>query len=175
MKNKKSTQIALGGLSAALCIVVMLCTFMLPFATYALPMLAGVVLIPMAIEMGFTHAFIAYCAVSMLSLIMIPDREAALMFIAFFGYYPILLFKLDKIKSRLLRIPLKLFIFNFSLLAAYGVIIFLFRLNYVAEELSHGFGFILLLIANIFFPVYERALRVFTALYIHRIRKRLIK
>ena len=42
--GKKSTQVALGGLAAALCTLLMFLTGMIPFATYALPAAAGIVL-----------------------------------------------------------------------------------------------------------------------------------
>lgn len=175
MSHKSSTQVALGGLSAALCLVMMLGTVLVPFATYAAPALAGIALIPIALELGLPVAGITYAAVALLSLLMVPDREAALMFIAFFGYYPILKFKLDRIKFRLLRMLLKLTVFNASILAGYFVIIYLFGLHYLMDELTDGFGWLLLAVGNLCFPVYELALRNITALYLFRIRKTIFR
>ena len=42
--QKKSQQVALGGIATALCIVLMFATGMIPFSYYALPALAGLVL-----------------------------------------------------------------------------------------------------------------------------------
>jgi hypothetical protein len=97
--NKSSTRIALGGISAALCLVVMMTTALMPFATYALPALAGILLIPIAFELGCNTAWITYIAVAILSILIVPDKEAALMFISFFGYYPILKIYIDKLKN----------------------------------------------------------------------------
>ncbi len=173
--KKSSTQVALGGLSAALCLVIMLGTVLIPFATYAAPALAGIALIPIALELGLPVASVTYAAVALLSLLMVPDREAALMFIAFFGYYPVLKFKLDRMKLRLLRILLKLMIFNASIIAGYFVIIYLFGLHYLMDELTGGFGWLLLTVGNLCFPVYELALRNITALYLFRIRKTIFR
>ena len=52
MSRKKSSQIAVGGLSASLCLVLMLTSAIIPFGTYALPAAAGMALIPVAAEMG---------------------------------------------------------------------------------------------------------------------------
>lgn len=175
MSHKTSKQIALGGLSAALCIVIMMTTALIPFATYALPALAGILLIPIAVEFGISTAWITYSAVSLLSILMVPDRETALMFIAFFGYYPFLKLKLDTVKLRLVRIFLKLAIFNITISASYMALIWVFGLYYLAGELQGGFGIVLLVIGNIFFPVYERALKNVTLLYYHRIRKTLFR
>ena len=175
MVHKTSKQIAIGGLSAALCIVVMLTTALIPFATYALPALAGIVLIPVAAELGTRTAWLTYAVVSMLSLLMVPDKETSLMFIAFFGYYPFLKMKLDTIKYRLPRILAKLAIFNITIISAYCLMIWVLGLSYLSDELQNGFGIILLAMGNIFFPVYELALRNISLLYHYRIRKTLFK
>lgn len=175
MSHKNSTQVALGGLSAALCLVIMLGTVLIPFATYAAPALAGIALIPIALELGLPVAGITYVAVALLSLLMVPDREAALMFIAFFGYYPVLKFKLDRLKFKLLRILLKLAVFNASILAGYFVVIYIFGLYYLMDELTGGFGWLLLGVGNLCFPIYELALRNITALYLFRIRKSIFR
>ncbi|WMJ84147.1 hypothetical protein ACS3UN_08735 [Oscillospiraceae bacterium LTW-04] len=175
MSHKSSTQVALGGLSAALCLVIMLGTVLVPFATYAIPALAGIALIPIAMELGLPVAGITYAVVSLLSLLMVPDREAALMFIAFFGYYPILKFKLDRLKFKLLRMLLKVTIFNVAILAGYFVVIYIFGLYYLMDELTGGFGWLLLGAGNLFFAIYELTLRNITMLYLFRIRKILFR
>ena len=88
--QKKSQQVALGGIATALCIVLMFATGMIPFSYYALPALAGLVLIAVREENGLSTALIVFAAVSLLSVFVVPIKEAALLFIAFFGYYPIL-------------------------------------------------------------------------------------
>ena len=83
---RKSTQVAIGGVAAALCLILMFCTGLVPFATYALPALSGVVLIAVVAEMGWRTAMVVYAAVALLSVGIVPDREAAMLFIFFFGY-----------------------------------------------------------------------------------------
>ncbi len=175
MINKSSTRIALGGISASLCLVVMLTTALLPFATYALPALSGIMLIPLALELGAKTAWVCYTSVSILSLLIVPDREAALMFIAFFGYYPILKIKLDRIKYRFWRRLLKVFIFDAAMVIAYTAVIYIFGMTYLIEEFSNCFGWMLLAVATLFFPVYELALHNMYRIYIYRIRKFLFK
>lgn len=171
----KSTQIALGGMSAALCLVVMLGSAIVPFGTYALPMLAGVMLLPLACEMGGQVAAIAFASVSFLSLLIVPDRETSLMFICFFGYYPILKPRLDALRWRWLRFLLKLLLFNTAMLAGYWVVIHLFGLTYLLDEMRGWGGVLLLVVGNIFLPVYEHALSGISLLYRCRLRNLLFK
>ena len=79
----------MGGLLAALSLVCMLLTIF-PFADYALPALAGVLLIPIVLESGVKWGFMVYAVVGILNAILTPSLEAKVLFIAFFGYYPVL-------------------------------------------------------------------------------------
>ncbi len=139
MKVKKSTQVAIGGMASALCLLLMLMTGMIPFATFAMPAMAGIVLIAVVVEMGRSTAMIVYAAVSLLSLFMCPDKEAAMMFIGFFGFYPVVKGALDKIRYKIPRIVAKFAVFNFAIVASYWVIINLFGLTDILEEMG-AFG-----------------------------------
>ena len=86
---KPTGKVALGGVLAALSLTFMLLTFF-PFATYALPAIAGAVLIPFVVEVNAKSAWLVYAAVAILSLFISPDIEAKTLFISLFGYYPIL-------------------------------------------------------------------------------------
>ena len=82
--QKKSGQVALGGIATGMCIALMFATGMIPFSYYALPALAGLVLIAVREENGLSTALIVFAAVSLLSVFVVPIKEAALLFIAFF-------------------------------------------------------------------------------------------
>ena len=103
--QKKSGQVALGGIATGMCIALMFATGMIPFSYYALPALAGLVLIAVREENGLSTALIVFAAVSLLSVFVVPIKEAALLFIAFFGYYPILQETFAKIRPKVLESP----------------------------------------------------------------------
>ena len=80
--QKKSGQVALGGIATGMCIALMFATGMIPFSYYALPALAGLVLIAVREENGLSTALIVFAAVSLLSVFVVPIKEAALLFAA---------------------------------------------------------------------------------------------
>ncbi len=123
---KRSGKMALGGLSAALAVVCMLLTAM-PVTTYALPLLAGVLLLPFTMEAGKAAGWSAYAAVSVLVLILTPTWEPKILFVLFFGYYPILKLTLDML-PRLWQWLLKFGVFNVSMLIGYALLFTLFAL-----------------------------------------------
>lgn len=176
--SKKSTQIALGGMFSALSLVLMFMTGMIPFATYALPALAGAMLIPVMVENGRKTALMVYASVSMLSVFVVPDREAALLFIAFFGYYPVLKVTLDALHSRLGRRLLKLAIFNVTVVCAYFVAIFMLGIPNMAVDMG-DFGKYsalgMLALGNIVFIIYDFALGRYVHIYIHWFKPRFLR
>lgn len=175
---KRSQQVALCGMVAALCTLLLFMTGLFPFSTYAMPALAGLLMVTVAVETGYKWAFTLYAAVSLLAIILTPDKEAMLMFVAFFGHYPITKAQLERIKFKPICWLLKLVCFNFCVIAAYFVIIYLFRMPDVLTDFG-DFGkysvYILLALGNLLFIVYDFALTQITRAYIFWFRPRFLR
>ena len=169
--QKKSGQVALGGIATGMCIALMFATGMIPFSYYALPALAGLVLIAVREENGLSTALIVFAAVSLLSVFVVPIKEAALLFIAFFGYYPILQETFAKIRPKVLSWVVRLVIFNTAVVAAYWV-------TEILEEFG-DFGkysvLVLLAFANVFFVIYDGAVKNITLAYRNWFRPKILK
>ena len=86
--KEQSRKIALCGVSCALAVTLLLLGGILPLATFCAPMLAMTVLLPVRQECGTRMASAAYGAAAILALLLVADREAALIFV-FFGWYPL--------------------------------------------------------------------------------------
>lgn len=130
MRHNSAKYMALGGVMAALALVVMCLGGMIPLATYVCPMFCAVLLM---VVLKLTNARIAwawYGAVSILAMLLGPDKEAAAVFV-FLGYYPILKPWLDQ---RKLAILWKLVLFNAAIFAMYSVLIYVFGLADLAAE-----------------------------------------
>ena len=98
-----SYRVALGGIITALCLLLMFLTGVMPLLYLALPMVAGALLLIIVSEIGTGWAVLTYAAVSLLSIFVTFDKEAALIFILFFGHYPILRQQLEKQPDRVQR------------------------------------------------------------------------
>ncbi|MCQ2417284.1 MAG: hypothetical protein MJ071_05690 [Oscillospiraceae bacterium] len=111
-QTKLSSRVALGGIVAGLCIVTMILSGVIPALYILAPMVAGFLMIILAEEVSTGWAWLTYTAVSLLALFVTFDKEAALMFILFFGYYPILRRKFEGITSNVLRWIVKYILYN---------------------------------------------------------------
>ncbi len=181
MKNngvKNSTlRVAVCSIVAALSTVLMLMTTLIPIGTYAFPCFAGMIIAVIVVEYGLKWSLGVYASVAILSLILAGDKEAAVFFIVLFGYYPILknIFE-RRIKSKLMRICLKLIVFNAAAVSAFFITTFL--LSIPAEEYSiMGFyvPWVFLIIGNIFFVIYDYAISLFAIQYVQRLRGKIFR
>ncbi len=156
----------------ALSLVCLLLT-VFPFATYALPAMASVFLMPVVIECGRRWAMAVYVAVALLALFITPDMEARLLFVAFFGYYPILKSLTESWKSHVLEWVGKLLVFNTAVVAAYALLsaagfsLEVFRVDGIGLPLG-VFLLIFLIAGNIIFLLYDIALTRMLPLYFSR-------
>lgn len=164
--GKTSSKIALCGILTALSMVALIITGFMGVLTYAAPMIAGGVLIIPVREYGKGTAFTMFAAVSLLGLILIPDKEMALFYVLLFGHYPIIQPFLNGINKKLPRVLLKALVFNLG--AALSVLLakLLFGIPIFDPDkpiwlLAAGY----LVIANICFALYDSALLGFYTLY----------
>lgn len=148
---------ALGGVMAALAVVIMSLGGLIPLATYICPMLCILLLKTVLQICGSRIAWAWYGAVSILSLLLGPDKEAAAVFV-FLGYYPIVKPKLDAAKLSWLW---KGLLFNASVLVMYWLLIHLFGMAQVAaefRELGTAMLIVTLLLGNLCFFLVDRIL-----------------
>lgn len=130
MRKTPAARIALGGMLAALAIVIMNLVGMIPVATFVCPMLSMMILTLVIRFCGRRIGWAWYGAVAILSALLGPDKEAAAIFV-FLGYYPLLKPGFDRLKSGTL---LKFLFFNSVILLMYWLLINLFGLAQIAQE-----------------------------------------
>lgn len=130
MKHNSAKNVALGGVMAALAVVIMCMGTLIPVATFICPMLCMVLLTVVKKQAGNRTAWAWYGAVSILSVLLAPDKEAAAVFV-FLGYYPIIKPWMDKRKLAFLW---KLVLFNVAIFVMYTLLIHLFGLTSIAED-----------------------------------------
>lgn len=167
---RRTGQLALSGVMTGLALAIMLATLLLPSMTYALPMVAGALLVIPCIEFGTGAALTAYVAVSILSFILPVDKEAALMFVLLFGLYPILKKYFEQIKPRLIELLVKLLYFNAAAIGAGAAAWFVFRIPIDDGSLGRWAIPILLAAGNVLFFIYDYTLTLCITVYLRRLQ-----
>ena len=156
-KRTPAANIALGGILAALAVIIMGMGTLIPIATYVCPMLCCLMLQLVLKICGGRIAWAWYGAVSLLSLLMAPDKEAAAVFLAL-GYYPIVKPRLDRRKGKWLW---KGLFFNAVILILYWLLMHIFGFDQLTAEFA-DMGMILtavmLLLGNVTFFLLDKLL-----------------
>ncbi|MBQ6266837.1 MAG: hypothetical protein IJK64_03610 [Clostridia bacterium] len=169
---KQSSKCALGGIIAALSAALMILVAVIPFLTYSLPAVAGALIIFIVIEIDKKWAFGVYAVVSILALLLVPDKEVAVMYVAFFGYYPILKAAAEAKCGAVLAWVIKIAVFLASMVLAYVLMINLMGVT-IDEMDSFGVWAVPLLlgIGTVAFVLYDIVLTKIVTLYLMKFRK----
>lgn len=146
-----------------------------PWFTYAMPAISGCLIIIPTVEAGKKHSLAVFAVVSVLSFI-ICEKESAITYILFFGYYPIIKSIIEKITNRAVEWIIKLAIFNISFVLILLLGTYIFGIdNSALEEFGKFTWPVLMLCGNIMFIAYDicvtRVVSVYIRIYRPKIKK----
>ena len=130
MKRNSAKYVALGGVMAALAVVIMCLGGLIPLATFVCPILCCLMVKLVLTLCGQRIAWAWYGAVAILCALLGPDKEAAAVFV-FLGYYPIVKPKMDKLPLKWLW---KVLYFNIVTLAMYALLVYVLGMAELAAE-----------------------------------------
>lgn len=170
---KTTRRVTIGGLAAGLSLVMLMATGLFPFATFALPALAGILLLPLCVDMGLKWSALVYAAVSLLGLLLAPDREAAFFYLGLFGQYPLVKALIESRCPRAFQWPAKILVCNLSLALCLGLTALAFGLEYLLSEYSLTGWWMMAAAAvagNLVFVLYDIALTRILSVYVRYFR-----
>ena len=157
MRNTAAKKMAVSGVLAALAVVFMTLGGLIPIATYVCPLICMVLGCFVLRLCGNRYAWTWYVAVSILSVLLGPDKEAAAVYV-FMGYYPLIKQYFDKLPLGWL---VKLLYFNVAVMVLYGALIFLLGLSALYTEFKEAGvigSAVLLVLGNITFILADKVL-----------------
>ena len=164
---RTSLRISVGGVAAALGLVLMLLTGFVPFGTYAFPALAGILLTVIVIEFGVGHALAVFAVTALLSFFIAADKEAALFYAAFLGYYPVIKSLIERIRIKPVQYAVKLALFNAAAVGEFFIAAAVFSVpagSYTVFGVYIPWAF--LLMGNIVFILYDVCVTRLITLYL---------
>lgn len=171
-RKQLSYKVALGGVIAALSLLLMILSGVTISLEYAIPIIAGALLMMLVVEFGHGFAGLIYVAVSIISLLVLGNKEPAIMYVGFFGYYPILKSILEKHIKGFACWVVKYLIFNVAMVVSYFIVTKIFMISFEDVESFGNFALPLLLFAgNIIFAMYDIVLTRLVTIYLYRWRK----
>ncbi len=173
---KNSVKTAVCGLSTALSVVLMFVSGFFYSLTYVAPLVLGFLMVMVCKTFGAKSALCVYFASAFLSLILVSQKESAIIYTLFFGYYPIIKQYLDKVKPKIISAALKLTIFNACIALTEIICVYILGIPFFEDgvfSVSMIAAFAALM--NIVFIFYEIALKYFNIVYERKIEKQIKK
>lgn len=173
---KKSYKIAFCGMFAALSVVLMFLGGILYVFSYTTPILLGIIMLMINKTFGKSSALITYFSVSVLSMILVSDRESVLLYVLFFGHYPILKNKIDLIKSKFLRVLIKFLLFNIAFAAAELLSYYVFGIPFFEDGVKSVWIVAAFTAAmNVIFVMFEFLLNKYFIFYVSKLEPKIKK
>lgn len=166
MKKNSTYKLAFSSVMAALCFVFLFLGSVITVLDLSSAALTSIILILCVIEAGGFYPWLVWAVVSLISLLLLPDKFGALVFCAFTGYYPMLKGYIERL-PRPLHI-LKLVIFNIALTA----IIFISNKLLGLPETEITYSVTVYLVCNAVFILYDIAMTRMLSFYIIKLRNR---
>lgn len=154
---------------AALGVVLLWLGSLVEVVDVSMAVVASLLCVFAVIEYGGGAPWMVFGVTAILSLILLPQKTPAAMYAIFFGYYPILKEKIERL-PRLGAWLVKEAVFNVALVLMLVTSRFLL---FSADAPTTYLYLAVALLAEVIFPVYDIALTRLISFYVYRLRQRL--
>ena len=162
----RSMRLAFCGMVTAVSVVILFLTGIIPIGEYALPALAGLLLIAVMVELDSRWAWSVYLAASLLSALLSADKEAVLCYVLLFGCYPILKALIERKAKKAVAFLLKLAFFNAAAILEFYLAVALLHVPQGSFEIfGVNLPWLFLLAGNAVFLVYDYAVSLLVTAY----------
>lgn len=169
LHNTSGKKVAFGGLVTALSTLCLYLASVLPTNRLFFYAISSMFVFTMVIEFGIPSAIITYLSITILALILLPNKIMIIPYLLFFGYYGILKYYIEKRNNLLLEWLLKIISFNIAMVIIY----FIVEKLILKTITMRYYLWVTILLGEVAFVVYDLGYTVVISYYKHRLRNRL--
>ncbi len=172
MKNSKV--IAYSGVATALSVVMLFLGSIFWVLGYTMPLVASLVMIILLDSISQKSALLTFISTSIISFILLNDKECVLLYILFFGYYPLIRDKINDIKPKFLSYFLKFITFNAAMVLTQVLCVYVFGIPF--DDMLGKWGIVLFVLClNLVFVVFDKLYTLLLRLYRIKLKKKVEK
>ncbi len=165
----QTKKIALSAILSALGVIILLLGSIITVLDLTMVAMASLLVILCVIEIGGAYPYLVWLVTSALSLLLLPDKFAALLYLLFGGIYPILKAMFERLHY-VISWVLKLSAFNTML----TLLIFLCRYVFHLPDTDDlAYSPLVYLACNVVFVLYDFAVTQLVTFYLVKLRKML--
>lgn len=168
MKNHEIKKLALASLLCALACVIITIGCIIDIADLIASVFASFAVAFSVIELKGKYPYLVYAVTATLSILLFPSSAATLYFTLFFGYYPILKPKFERLPPLAATVS-KYSVFNAAIVLLY----FIMKKMLLTDEVQTvALTAALWITSNIFFTASDKILSLYTSVYLKHFRKK---
>lgn len=172
MKNSKV--IAYSGVATALSVVMLFLGSIFWVLGYTMPLVASLVMIILLDSISQKSALLTFVSTSVISFILLNDKECVLLYVLFFGYYPLIRDKINEIKPKFLSYLLKFVSFNAAMVLTQILCVYVFGIPF--DDMLGKWGIVVFaLCLNLVFVVFDKLYTLLLRLYRIKLKKKVEK
>lgn len=172
MKNSKV--IAYSGVATALSVVMLFLGSIFWVLGYTMPLVASLVMIILLDSISQKSALLTFISTSIISFILLNDKECVFLYILFFGYYPLIRDKINDIKPKFLSYLLKFITFNAAMVLTQILCVYVFGIPF--DDMLGKWGIVLFVLClNLVFVVFDKLYTLLLKLYRIKLKKKVEK
>lgn len=172
MKNSKV--IAYSGVATALSVVMLFLGSIFWVLGYTMPLVASLVMIILLDSISQKSALLTFVSTSIISFILLNDKECVLLYVLFFGYYPLIRDKINDIKPKFLSYLLKFITFNAAMVLTQVLCVYVFGIPF--DDMLGKWGIVVFVLClNLVFVVFDKLYTLLLKLYRIKLKKKVEK
>ena len=172
MKNSKV--IAYSGVATALSVVMLFLGSIFWVLGYTMPLVASLVMIILLDSISQKSALLTFVSTSVISFILLNDKECVLLYVLFFGYYPLIRDKINDIKPKFLSYLLKFVTFDAAMVLTQILCVYVFGIPF--DDMLGKWGIVVFaLCLNLVFFVFDKLYTLLLRLYRIKLKKKVEK
>ena len=166
-RSEGAIQIALPAVLGALALLMLYGACVMPTGTWGWAAVAGLGPLAAVASLGVRSGFLCWGGVSLLALLLLPDKFCALLFVLLFGLYPVIKALAEQRNQIAIRYTVKFVFFNLALTALFLTMRALLLASlpaWITEQI-----WLLYIMGNVVFAIYDLGLTRLIRFYLVRI------
>lgn len=171
---KSSKEIAYSGIASALSVVMLFLGSIIWVLGYTMPLVASLIMIVLLDSVSKRSALLTFVSTFVISFILLNDKECVLLYVLFFGYYPLIRDKINDIKPKFLSYLLKFITFNAAMALVQVLCVYVFGIPF--DDMLGKWGIVVFIIClNLVFVVFDKLYTLLLRLYRIKLKKKVEK
>ncbi len=165
MRDNRVRKVTLTAVFSAFSIVFLYLAAVFPTGQLGFLGVASLFGIAAVCEYKIAGGIFVFAVTSIVGFLIIPDKASLILYVSFFGYYPVLKALAEKCSVRALEWVIKLGIFN----AALSLVLFVFKIGFFDFDFGDAYYIVAYALANVVFVCFDVGVSRVLTVYMARI------